>query len=410
MSRRSEALVALLSRSPLPQIRATAAEHGAAVLCVGGAVRDALLGRPAGDIDIAVAGELDDFVELFARHCGRRPVAISDPWRDTRRVMLGDVQVDIGRMLGDEHQDLAARDFTINAMAVRLNGEGDAAGGAPELLDPFDGGADLARRCIRMLSPQALADDPLRMLRAIRYLAVLDGFEIDADTRAAVAAAAPTIDRAADERVQTEWALLLAAPRWLEAAGLAFEIGLGERTLLTAGLEPAAAWAAFGADGGEDAGVMRLAAILAGVEALDPQVARETLVERRWPHRVAQRASRVAGWALALGAAPDIVSWALDDPWCAARAALLARSLAAADDADAALRSTTLTTLAERAGEERWVRGSDLRDWGLEEGPAVGRILRETARGQVERRWPSAAAARAWARHRVTGGDAEARG
>jgi tRNA nucleotidyltransferase/poly(A) polymerase len=346
-------------------------------------------------------------MERFAAHCGRRPVAISDPWRGTHRTVLGGVQVDVGRMLGDEQQDLAARDFTINAMAVRLNGA--ARGDAPfEMLDPFGGRADLEHRRIRMLSPRALSDDPLRMLRAARYQAELDGFALDPATRAAIAAAAASIDEAAAERVQGEWARLLAAPGWLQAAGSAFELGIGERTLpAIGGLGPAAAWAGFEAahgGTGEDAVVMRLAAILAGTDGLDPETARAALVERRWPQRTAQRAGRIAGWALALDGSADTVSWALDDPWCAARAALLGRALADPADAAAVASIELLASRAERAAEEPWVRGSDLRDWGLDEGPAVGRILREAARGQLERRWESAAAARAWARRRIDAG------
>jgi len=407
MSRDSEALAAFLSEPPMPGIGAAAAEHEGAVLCVGGAVRDALLERRPADIDLAVAGDLDAFVDRFADHCGRRPVAISDPWRNTRRTVLGEVQIDVGRMLGDEQQDLAARDFTINAMAIRLDGavRGDA---SLELLDPFGGRADLEDRCVRMLSPRALSDDPLRMLRAVRYLAGLADFTLDAATRTAIAAAAASIEETAAERVQTEWARLLAAPGWLQATDLAFELGLGERTLPAGqGLERAAAWAAFeAADGGDDSDtwVVRLAAILAGADDLDPELARAALVERRWPQRVAQRAARIAGWALALGDSADTVSWALDDPWCAARAAWLARALADAGDADTIAPIERLATLARRAVEEPWVRGSDLRDWGLDEGPAVGRILKEAARGQLERRWPSAAAARDWARERVDAG------
>jgi len=183
MSRHNEVLAGLLTHEPLPCIAAAAADHDATVLCVGGAVRDALLRRPAADVDIAVAGDLDAFVDRFADRCGRPPVAIGDPVRDTRRTRLGGVQVDVGRMLGSVTDDLGARDFTINAMAVRIGG---SELGPPTLVDLYGGVEDLDRRTIRRVSETALREDPLRMLRAVRYYAALDGFELEPSTRQAI--------------------------------------------------------------------------------------------------------------------------------------------------------------------------------------------------------------------------------
>jgi len=404
MSRRSEALAAFLKREPLPCIIAAAVEHDAPVLCVGGAVRDMLLSRPAADIDIAVAGDLDAFVQRFARHCGRVPVAIGDPWRDTRRTKLGETQVDLGAMLGDEAQDLAARDFTINAMAVRLDG---SAPDAARLLDQHRGEEDLEGGHIRMLSAAALRHDPLRMLRALRYFAVLDGFTIEASTRAAMEAGAAAIGAVAAERVQAEWAELLGGGRWLEASRLACEMGLGGPLPgCEASFVRASMWADFEATNAaqladEDRALLRLSALLADAATFSEDETQRQLVERRWPQRRARQAARIAAWAKRVHDEEDLVAWVMADRTCAARAALLARALAPPADAKRAARIDQLETYARRAAEEAWVSGVDLRSWGLSEGPGLGALLGESTRGQIERRWDNAQSGRAWARDRA---------
>jgi tRNA nucleotidyltransferase/poly(A) polymerase len=114
---------------------------------------------------------------------------------------------------GDIAADLAARDFTINAMAEPL------AGG--ELLDPHGGRADLERRLLRMVSPRALAEDPLRALRAVRIAVELD-LHLDPATGRAAAAHAQEIERVAAERVFGELKRVVtarAARRGLELMG-----------------------------------------------------------------------------------------------------------------------------------------------------------------------------------------------
>lgn len=403
MSRHREALAEFLTRDPLPGIVAAAREHDGPVLCVGGAIRDVLLLRPAADIDIAVGGDLDAFVDLFARHCGPRPVAIGDPWRDTRRTKVGNIQVDLGAMLGDATEDLAARDFTVNAMAVRLGDREPPV----DLLDLHGGVDDVSLRTIRMLSSQALADDPLRMLRAVRYLGSLGGFRIDELTLAAIRSRAAAIDQVAAERVQSEWSHLLQGAGWAGAVRVAVDLGLGERTLgFAADLRGADAWAGLEAASStaveaEDLVVLRLAALLVGAPARSPEQTRAMLVERRWPRKLAQRATRVAAWARHLADDPETAAWALEDRRSAGNAARLARSLIDAPDSRGMERIVELETYAARAAESPWVRGSDLRKWGMDEGLELGDLLQQVTRGQLERRWESAAAARSWARHQA---------
>lgn len=408
MSRHSEVLADLLGRAPMPSIVAAAAEHTGTVLCVGGAVRDALLGRRAADVDIAVSGDLADFVDGFSRHCGRRPAAIGDAWRDTHRTFIAGTQVDIGRMLGGEAEDLAQRDFTINAMAVKLSAPIE---GAPELIDLHGGVEDIERRTIRMLSADTLLQDPLRLLRAVRYAGTLEGFEIDPLTEAAIAKQATTIRDVAAERVHTEWSYLLAGRRWADAVELSVRLGLDHATLgARVNLEDALAWSAFEQTPGvvglsaADFVTLRLSSLLVADTADGKSGVQRRLIERRWPAALARRACRIGAWARDLDGADrdDLIDWALEDHIDAGQAAMLARALSAGDRSSARESSiAALEEFARRADEARWLKGADLRDWGMEPGPQLGELLHHVARGQLERRWDTAAAARTWARRRL---------
>jgi tRNA nucleotidyltransferase (CCA-adding enzyme) len=153
------------------------------IYLVGGAVRDLLLGRKRSDLDVAVEG---DAAEL-ARRLGNF-VRAHERFR-TARVHIDDLVVDLATTRQERYaypgalpevrpagleQDLARRDFTINAMAVPLTGE-------PRLIDPHAGAADLAAAMLRVLHPGSFQDDPTRALRAARYAARF-GFSLEPDT------------------------------------------------------------------------------------------------------------------------------------------------------------------------------------------------------------------------------------
>ena len=174
-----------------------AALSGEEAWLVGGAVRDRLLGRDTEDVDLAVNGDPKRHARAIARAAGGTAFQLSGAfgaWRVVGREHAWHVDL-VTLRDGDILEDLAHRDFTINAMAEPL------AGG--ELLDPHDGRADLERRLVRMVSERALEEDPLRSLRAIRIAVELD-LEIDEATRAAAERHAPGIERVANERVMGE--------------------------------------------------------------------------------------------------------------------------------------------------------------------------------------------------------------
>src|SRR4051794_18785721 len=150
---------------------------------VGGAVRDRLLGRETDDVDLAVDGDPRPFARRIARAARGTAFQLSGAfgaWRVVGPEHAWHVDLVTLRDGGIE-ADLAHRDFTINAMAEPLGGG--------ELLDPHGGRADLESRLVRMVSPRALAEDPLRALRAVRIAVELE-LELDAATGREAAARA----------------------------------------------------------------------------------------------------------------------------------------------------------------------------------------------------------------------------
>ena len=202
-----------------PLAAARAALAGEPAWLVGGAVRDRLLGRVTADFDVAVAGDPRRAAREIARAAGGTAFELSGAfgaWRVVGRE--GGWNVDLVRLRDDDlAADLAARDFTINAMAEPL------AGGEP--VDPHGGRADLEARRLRMVSAAALAHDPLRTLRAAR-LAVELGLELDADTREEVRRQAPGLAGVAAERVFAELKRIVCAERPAEGLLLAEDLGV----------------------------------------------------------------------------------------------------------------------------------------------------------------------------------------
>ena len=167
---------------------------GADAWLVGGAVRDAALGREVTDVDVAIAGDARTAARELARATGGALFALSDAF-GSWRVVAPDRSwhVDVVPLQGDAIEaDLALRDFTVNAMA-------DPVGGG-ERVDPHGGAADLEAGVVRMVSERALAVDPLRTLRAARLAGEL-GFAVEPGTAEAVRAHAPPLASVPGERV-----------------------------------------------------------------------------------------------------------------------------------------------------------------------------------------------------------------
>jgi poly(A) polymerase len=207
---------------------------------VGGPVRDAVLGRSSADLDFTTSARPDD-TEAILRSW-TRDGAIWDMGRDfgTLGGMRDGVKVEITTYRTESYDpasrkpqveygdtlagDLSRRDFTVNAMAVRLP--------SLELVDPFDGLADLARTLLRtpVAPAQSFSDDPLRMMRAVRFVSQL-GFRIEDATADAVEELAERITIVSAERVREELVKLMLGADPRGGLEMMTELGLAAHVL-----------------------------------------------------------------------------------------------------------------------------------------------------------------------------------
>lgn len=206
------------------KVAKAASKLGIETYVVGGYVRDLVLDRHSKDIDFTCVGSgielAQEVAKLYDHHV---PLSVfknfgtamlkleefelefvgarKESYRsDSRKPIVEDGTLD---------EDLERRDFTINAMAISLN---DSNYG--ELLDPFDGQKDIKRKLIRTpLAPDiTFSDDPLRMLRAVRFAAQL-GFDIDADAFFALSQNAERLSIISSERIIDELNKIIATPK-----------------------------------------------------------------------------------------------------------------------------------------------------------------------------------------------------
>ena len=213
------------ARDPLTrQIRDAAREIEAEAWLVGGYVRDSALGQPASDVDLIAGRGALRLVGALRRRWETRGFRFRKRGVTTWRFGIAGRDVDLvdASRRGLE-RDLRRRDFTINAIAFDL--------GHSRLSDPLCGLADLRAKRLRLPRPGVIGEDPLRALRAARFLAQLPEFDLDRAARVGVAAAARGLRRASRERVGTELNKLLAATaprRGLEAL---YRLGLLDSVL-----------------------------------------------------------------------------------------------------------------------------------------------------------------------------------
>jgi tRNA nucleotidyltransferase/poly(A) polymerase len=344
---------------------------------VGGAVRDALLGLAVPEIDVAVTRDAEGLAKELERTGFGKAVFVSRG-RPGPRVfrVAGRHPLDIAELEGGSAAaDLARRDFTVNAVAVSLD--------TGEILDPFGGLPDLADRRLRCVHPRNLRDDPLRALRAARFLAT-HGLAPDRKTLTASRRAAPHLRRVAPERLTAElWKLLGAASAqpalsWAARAGI-LPAALGLR--LSSSRAARAARSLGALDGratralpAERRRRLRLA-LLASKLSLSPGQTRKWLRERRAARREADEVARVlalAQSALTVSNRRDAWQWVLE----------------AEDLAQDALRllllghpgrfrlAARLRRLARTAPARVAVTGHEVVRWlGIPPGPQIGALL-----------------------------------
>ena len=184
---------------------------------VGGAVRDELLLRPVLDVDVACS-DPRDAAHRFARRFGGAVFPLSERHGAWRVVADGiDETVDFTPLEDGLDADLATRDFTFNAIAESVET------GVPH--DPYDGRGDLRAGVVRAVTDTIFADDPLRLLRAVRFEDEL-GFHMDERTETLLRASSSLVAEPAGERVLAELRRLSAdGYRRLEDVGLLEPLG-----------------------------------------------------------------------------------------------------------------------------------------------------------------------------------------
>jgi Poly A polymerase head domain/Probable RNA and SrmB- binding site of polymerase A len=300
---------------------------------VGGAVRDELLGREVIDLDVACR-EPRQAARAYAKRSGGAPFPLSERHGAWRVALHAGRTVDFTPLRDGIEDDLATRDFTINAIAEPLDG------GEPA--DPFGGRADLARRVLRAVSPSVFEDDPLRLLRAVRLEDEL-GFQLDPETERLVREHAELVAAPSGERIYAEL-VRLSADGFRRADELGLLEPLGGSVERLDAVQPLGSWES------------RLVAVL-GESLLRLPVPNElqryarTMLRAERPDDGSARALhrfRRATEPWALDALAFVGAWELADEVRAAR------------DAEP---------------EQPLLSGDDILELGVAPGPEVGRLL-----------------------------------
>jgi poly(A) polymerase len=194
-----------LSFPPILDSVRAALPDGLTVYLVGGAVRDALLGRPIHDLDFVLERDAINIARRVANTLKANFYPL-DPERDTGRVIVTNeggthILMDFAVFRGpDLEADILGRDFTLNAIALNLSDN--------TIHDPLGGAMDLKEKRLRACSPAAFTDDPVRILRGVR-LAANYGFHILPETRKAMKEAAGLLGSISPERIRDELFRLL---------------------------------------------------------------------------------------------------------------------------------------------------------------------------------------------------------
>ncbi len=216
----------------LDALASVLAETGGAGWLVGGCLRDALLGIPVRDVDIAMIGET---LPVAKRLAYRSRLAVALLGHGTIRLVPRhnpENYLDLTQLQGgDILADLARRDFTVNAMALPLDARAGWLAlvrghdvGMPSLIDPFEGRRDLHMRRLVAVGSETFRDDPGRIVRAARLRARF-GLLADAETTRWAQEAIPLLHALSSDRQREEMSLLLALPQATDGVALLAELG-----------------------------------------------------------------------------------------------------------------------------------------------------------------------------------------
>ncbi len=395
LRRSARRIAALLRRPEIRALGTLAAARRNRLWIVGGAPRDLLLDRPVLDVDVAVSGEAESLARALERRGFGTAVALSRAAPRVFRV-AGRRELDLVELAGASiEEDLARRDFTVNAMAIEI--------GTRQCLDPFGGARDLARGRLRLVAERNLAEDPLRALRAAR-LAATHGLRPDRETSRACRRVAKDLARVASERIQAELSKLLEAEEVSRALRWSASTGVLAPAL---GVQPPERVGRFASRlrifdshllrrcPPATRRLLRLCLIAAGLR-LAPSEAAAWLSKRRFSRDEAGRVGallKLAEAARRARSSHDAWRWVRDSGG-RARDALRLLCLLHPDER---ARARSLLRRAARPRRGPRVTGRDVLDWlRIPEGPAVGAFLRELEVEILRGRVHSGRQARRW--------------
>ncbi len=347
---------------------------------VGGTVRDLLLGRVSMDLDISVENSTPETTEHLTGLLGGEVVSRSE--FGTAKLSVGDVELDLvaarretytnpGALPtvspGDIDDDLARRDFSINALAVSLHP--DEWG---RLLDPHGGRADLEARVLRVLHDGSFADDATRILRAVRYMARL-GLGLEPTTEGLLRHDLHHLDGISGDRIRHELVRLLEEKTAPQALGLASDLGVLAAVHPALGIDHDVRDRLATATGTRDNGVLvLLAAITYGTEETSvPGLVRRLNMDSEWARVVRDVASLRS--VIEILASPDIRPSRIHSALNRSHPAAIEGSAIATDDTSA--RANIERYLAELRNITPILDGKDVMALGVPEGPLVGKAL-----------------------------------
>ena len=366
-----------------------ASEEGVPLYLVGGAVRDLLLGRPTADLDLVVEGDAEMLAAVIAKRMSGDVVSRSQFATVKLKVWGSSLDLITARnesyarpgalpqiAHGTMREDLARRDFTINAMAFPLH-----LGGRADLLDPHGGQDDLARGLVRVLHDGSFTDDATRIMRAVRYEQRL-GFALEERTESLLRRDLPMLNTISRDRLRREVTLWLQEDRRLEILARADSLGvLAAIHPALAGAGASASEAASGAGGHTSDVKVCLAFLARSLSRADAEAVIDRLrMPPGWASVVRDTVDlreRLSGLAEAVRSPSRLYeSLAPFDP-----ASVRVWSLAAPD----AVTREALVLYLDRLRHVRpSLSGRDLMELGVPQGPAVGAMLARLRSAQLE--------------------------
>ena len=394
----ADLLAAQLSSTHLHVLRSAAsvaAERGVPIYLVGGAVRDVVLGISPVNLDLAVVRPGPDFASELAAELGGRVTSRSQFGTYKLAASLatdGADDIDLATARSERYpspgalpvvepsslnDDLARRDFSVNAMAVSLGEE--AWGG---LADPLDGRRDLKAGVVRVLHERSFVDDATRVLRAVRY-AVRLGLQIEPDTLRLLKRDLEYLDHISPDRVRHELDRILNEPAAAKILKVVNDLGILSAIHPALRFDPAThveepAWLSDGQPPSNDVGLAALM-FCSGSPGFEGLTARLNL-DSRWSH-VAQDVGAIRAASERL-TAPRLTRSQLFG---------LLRNLqpssirgCALATKDASVRERLQLYLTELQGVRPLLNGDDLIALGVPEGPLVGELLEKLLAARLE--------------------------